>query len=1204
MVETSKQVRLDNWGIYFLQRLQLFFSKTDYCDLTLQFEGNVQLKVHRLVMNACTEYFAFLEQSYPALEENTIMMPSDLQADVIVPIVNFMYTGMLEFHPSIYKKLYRAAEIMNMVVLIKLLEAQLMPGCKLPNKMKKDRDREPLDAVREPKEFKKQPKPSPPLVNESTSPVPFKKVPWKRKTSSLQSHPASATYSNTRWNSDPVERDSASMADNTPKPTRFEWPDDLPPMAVYSSFDVSLTSKPLWTEQDNHKSDHKVQQYSRKRTSHSNDEDVDDPYMDKDVNISQLDDSRDGSMKRKADIKASPSPKRVKISNQDDETIISITTSNPSEVDHTKIVSEILKKYPDLVKKKKNIKLRISQSKPEQPSQIKVQVGREKSVSKPVEGSASTEKALVKETKRESAVSKESSSKDILSSRKKPKSVMFKADSEEGPWTCLECRGEEREGSKFVLYYLFRKHMTDQHQIEFDSSFCKYCGKVCSKEKLMIYHLYTKHGLKLPKDVTFPNCHTCPFIAVTNEQLATHLNTHGDEDVQCLNCQLGFKSKKDLQGHQQMTGHLNKASTILQCAYCKKKLQSPVTLFTHVRVQHMKDARRDGIVSLDEIMDIQNDDNDDEIQANEGEALEQIHDHPAVEKVEEKVQHKSFLKERIKLISNVKVERLDESSAGKLGSNARIREAKSNAEPVAVTAAAATLSNLGGSLATNLGLVDIVVLDDNQQYILQQPQGQSGDTEFILPPELTGSEGILQAAAATGELNSTDELVMVLTDDYQDEQSQDQSDNSNIVVLYSHPVDGQQGQFITSQGNLLVNSEGMLEIRNGAAITTTAGQLLVNNGSTTTTQAAESPIESIDLIRREIEASEDIQREDIKNVLSEKEPEIEKKETEESTPIVEISNHQTDNNFVSNYVQEEKNADTTLDMTDSSTQDEAIPMEMNDLQLSSETGTDGQIMSQDEPQIPIQDPENVEGSMSTPVPASSQVAEEASTCLVNQPILKPESLNLEGELLMNAPQNFQSSIHEISENVEPMEVDTEQMPNETLCNTKDEAGVDEIDNTLSNTVDAPNENSQEYLKVNDAEPLKEESVQKLKNNEEANFEQSICAAGADICEENENPVSSENHEHGEPVGENNPNDSNDNLQDSYGAFTEETQRSSTETSQKDLNKEILEDWDDTDSQQSQTQEQQAQDAALINVSENVSELMDDWEEEDEDQTKG
>lgn len=41
---------------------------------------------------------------------------------------------------------------------------------------------------------------------------------------------------------------------------------------------------------------------------------------------------------------------------------------------------------------------------------------------------------------------------------------------------------------------------------------------------------------------------------------------------------------------------------------------------------------------------------------------------------------------------------------------------------------------------------------------------------------------------------------MVLTDhDYQEEQEGENADNSNIVVLYSHPVDGQQGQFITSQ---------------------------------------------------------------------------------------------------------------------------------------------------------------------------------------------------------------------------------------------------------------------------------------------------------------------------------------------------------------------------------------------------------------------
>jgi hypothetical protein len=126
MGDNTKQVRVDNWGIFFLQRLQMFFSKTDYCDMTLQFEGNVQLKVHRLVMNACTEYFQFLEQTC-TLEENVIMMPSDLQADVIVPIVNFMYTGMLEFHLSIFDRLYKTAQVMNITILTKLLDAQKQP---------------------------------------------------------------------------------------------------------------------------------------------------------------------------------------------------------------------------------------------------------------------------------------------------------------------------------------------------------------------------------------------------------------------------------------------------------------------------------------------------------------------------------------------------------------------------------------------------------------------------------------------------------------------------------------------------------------------------------------------------------------------------------------------------------------------------------------------------------------------------------------------------------------------------------------------------------------------------------------------------------------------------------------------------------------------------------------------------------------------
>lgn len=121
MVEV-KSVKVDNWGVFFLQKLQNFFNKTDYCDLTLQFKDNSQLKVHRLVLSACTDFFNVLETKYNVTDD-ILVMPKDLQADVVVPIVNFMYTGTLEFEVSMYSKLLKTAREMNMTVLLKLLDA-------------------------------------------------------------------------------------------------------------------------------------------------------------------------------------------------------------------------------------------------------------------------------------------------------------------------------------------------------------------------------------------------------------------------------------------------------------------------------------------------------------------------------------------------------------------------------------------------------------------------------------------------------------------------------------------------------------------------------------------------------------------------------------------------------------------------------------------------------------------------------------------------------------------------------------------------------------------------------------------------------------------------------------------------------------------------------------------------------------------------
>lgn len=181
---------------------------------------------------------------------------------------------------------------------------------------------------------------------------------------------------------------------------------------------------------------------------------------------------------------------------------------------------------------------------------------------------------------------------------------------------------------------------------------------------------------------------------------------------------------------------------------------------------------------------------------------------------------------------------------------------------------AEALSNVASGIATSLGLVDIVVLNDNQQYILQsnEHQLQNNQPEFILPElnttqftqnqTLTTNQteisaehnAITQSMLNSGDIASTDELVMVLTDhDYGDGNNElITNDNSNIVVLYSHPVDGQENQFITSQGNLMVNSQtGMIEIRNSTINTSTANTIVV-------TQAQDTPIESIEMIQQEI----------------------------------------------------------------------------------------------------------------------------------------------------------------------------------------------------------------------------------------------------------------------------------------------------------------------------------------------------------------
>lgn len=246
---------------------------------------------------------------------------------------------------------------------------------------------------------------------------------------------------------------------------------------------------------------------------------------------------------------------------------------------------------------------------------------------------------------------------------------------------------------------------------------------------------------------------------------------------------------------------------------------------------HREEARRDGIVSIDEIEDDQMEDETEEYIL------------PAVDEQ----------KEKIKILSDIKVPATDSETTNRIAN-----------QTTSTANQGGRVENVAGGLATSLGLVDIVVLDENQQYILHNDQQlvtqqdlRNDQQEYIIPDiseqntfaqgqnigEVITSEHnvITQSILNNSDIASTDELVMVLTDhDYNDGNNEILSnENSNIVVLYSHPVDGQQNQFITSQGNIMLNSQtGMLEIR--------------NNDSHGVDNTQDAQIESIEMIQREI----------------------------------------------------------------------------------------------------------------------------------------------------------------------------------------------------------------------------------------------------------------------------------------------------------------------------------------------------------------
>lgn len=494
--------------------------------------------------------------------------------------------------------------------------------------------------------------------------------------------------------------------------------------------------------------------------------------------------------KRRLDKQGARSGKKLKFNLSEKE---NVAKPQAGDVNHTKIISEVLRKYPHLVKKNKNIRLKILAKSPNKPETTVA-------VSAPPPLTPTPASAVVSKPK-----------PDVVPAKKKP--------SEEGPWICTIC-SSDTDKVEFVLYYLYRKHMTDVHYEKFDPKQCKFCGHRSTKQALLAYHLYIKHEIKPPPAYSFPKCSQCPYIALTEQVLARHRQGHSKHDVQCSECKIVFDNKSSLVSHVQITSHTGKLSkTSFDCQYCTKRLSTDSHLFSHIKTSHRDEGRRDGIVAIDE------------------QDLEEVTLSEDAEKTKAKPGKDASLDaSKIKILSNVKV-----SSGGAKTNN----KETTKKQPLKAEADAEIATS------PNLGLVDIVVLDDNQQYILSHSNSQESaeSTEYILPQmELASNvnnSNIAQTMlSSNSDIASTDELVMVLTDhDYNDGNSDVLgADNSNIVVLYSHPVEeGAEGQFLT-QGNLVLNSQtGLIELRNSADA---GAQILTQD-------------ESIEMIQREINSHKD-----------------------------------------------------------------------------------------------------------------------------------------------------------------------------------------------------------------------------------------------------------------------------------------------------------------------------------------------------------
>ncbi|ETN60482.1 microtubule binding protein [Anopheles darlingi] len=816
----AKSVKVDNWGVFFLQKLQNFFNKTDHCDLTLQFNDNSQLKVHRLVLSACTDYFNHLE-SVCEMYDDVLIMPMDLQADVIVPIVNFMYTGTLEFQYTMYERLLKTATDMNMTVLLKLLEAHRQTSriSKQPVLLNKQAPRVGVPVARAANTYHATvprpantvvaraitaAKPRLPIMRQQISPGSVKGTPESSSLAAKYGHAKESKSGPSRFDDtdlsegfegsfDAISYESKPLltADQVKKeeePSPFEKL-----RKGYTNTNVakrasggSITSPPA--KKPNLEEVKEFTEAARLRSQLNTDDDDSPDYVDDDTHFNDDDDEDyQPPASVKSAIAKAQTNKQIVVKQETKSpnalgsgSMKQITVKDESgNVDHAKIISEVLKKYPHLVKQNKNIKLKIMQKMPSGSSQAAggVQAGSSKveirtatplkqDISMVRKATASIRSGEQQQktagTTSSTAVaggsghgnssSKNTTATATATKPNPPKTIDAKtmhaliakgAENMTGPWLCLRC-GINGRPISIPSYKAFRNHLIVKHKERIDSRICEHCGwRAETRNPHLVYHWLVEHGIKSP--VKFPACTECDHVAMNNELLKQHME----------------------QTHQQERQH---------CIYCNKVFEKEQDLYCHMKEQHRERARSDGVLDFSE---------------DEDEFQEQRDESPPVHRPSEG---------KIKILSNITLPPTKPSALPFVIGTAQSQRVSQSGGKASSEAEA--LSNVASGIATSLRLVGdtgVVIDDPNYQneFIEAELASVHGENATTISAENSG---------VITKLLSEDGTELQLTPSQREDIiSQLQINSANVVMMNEVKfVDGSTLQI--NDGVQIVNS--------------------------------------------------------------------------------------------------------------------------------------------------------------------------------------------------------------------------------------------------------------------------------------------------------------------------------------------------------------------------------------------------------------